>query len=222
MKQLLIIEDCPFTYQGYETILNQSHLFNASFKITHANTCDSAIACIEKSNYDIIFLDIQLPVSKNEKFVSGEDLGLLVRNTQPNTKIVVITNISDTTRIMSIVNEIQPDAFIIKAKSDTNDLINAIKHVLNDKRYYCDSVRKLIESSHNNNNNNNNNNIIDDYDRQILYNLANGVKTKDLCKLIPLSHRAIEVRKAKLRALLNINNDKNFNLIKAAKAMNYI
>jgi DNA-binding NarL/FixJ family response regulator len=220
LKQLLIIEDCPFTYQGYKTILNQNHLFNASFKITHANTCDSAILCIKKSNYNIIFLDIQLPISKNEKFVSGEDLGLLIRSTQPNTKIVVITNISDTTRIMSIVNEIQPNAFIIKAKSDTNDLINAIKCVLNDKTYHCDSVSKLIESSQNNNNNNNN--IIDDYDRQILYHLANGVKTKDLCTLIPLSYRAIEVRKAKLRALLNIKNSKNFNLIKAAKAMNYI
>lgn len=215
MKQLLIIEDCPFTYQGYVTILNQSHLFNASFKITHANTCDSAIACIEKSDYNIIFLDIQLPVSKNEKFVSGEDLGLLIRSTQLNTKIIIITNISDTTRIMSIVNEIQPDAFIIKAKSDTNDLIKSIKCVLNDKTYHCDSVSKLIESSQNDN-------IIDDYDRQILYHLANGVKTKDLYKLIPLSHRAIEVRKAKLRVLLNIKNSKNFNLIRAAKAMSYI
>lgn len=218
MKQLLIIEDCPFTYQGYVTILNQNHLFNTTFKITHANTCDSANACIKKSDYDIIFLDIQLPVSKNEKFVSGEDLGLLFRNTQPNTKIVVITNISDTTRIMCIVNEIQPDAFIIKAKSDTNDLINAIKNVLNGKTYYCNSLNKLIKNC----DNNNNNNIVDDYDRQILYHLANGEKTKDLCKLIPLSHRAKEVRKTKLKVFLNVNNHKNFNLIKAAKAMNYI
>lgn len=63
---------------------------------------------------------------------------------------------------------------------------------------------------------------IDDIDRQILYHLSMGEKTKDLCKLIPLSHRAIETRKARLIALFNVNNNPDFNLIKAAKQLGYI
>ena len=49
-----------------------------------------------------------------------------------------------------------------------------------------------------------------------------GKKTKDLTKHIPLSTRAIEVRKTKLKTLLDTGNDVDFNLVKGAKKMGLI
>ncbi|MFS4481385.1 response regulator [Hyunsoonleella sp. 2307UL5-6] len=213
MNHLLIIEDCPFACEGYKNLLKQEQVFKTKFQLTFANDCDTAIKQIKNGNYDIVILDIQLPVSKNEKYLCGEDLGLLIRNTQPNTKIIVITNISDALRITSIINELKPEGFIIKAKSDPKDLIDAINHILNNKIYYCKAIKKYIAST-------NMHTMIDDLDRQILHHLSMGEKTKDLCKLIPLSHRAIEDRKRKLTALLDIDN--SFNLIKEAKRIGYI
>ncbi|MEW4924277.1 response regulator [Algibacter sp. 2305UL17-15] len=210
---LLIIEDCPFTCQGYKHLLENS--LSTPLHITFANNCDTAVQHIKSKTYELIVLDLQLPISKNEHYLCGEDLGLLIRNTQKDTKIIVSTNISEGFRINSIIDELNPEGFIIKAKSDPKDLKKVIELVLEGHKYFCKSVEEYTQHT-------SKNITIDDFDRQILYHLSMGVKTKDLCKHITLSHRTIEVRKAKLKSLLNINNAKHFSLVKEAKKLGFI
>ena len=92
----------------------------------------------------------------------------------------------------------------------------AINKVLNGQKYYS----KIIEGYRNETVINGI--TIDNFDRQILYHLSMGEKTKDLAKYIPLSTRAIEVRKTKLKTLLDDKNDDNFNLVKSAKKIGII
>lgn len=63
---------------------------------------------------------------------------------------------------------------------------------------------------------------MDNFDRQILYHLSMGVKIKDICKFIALSHRTIEVRISKLKTVFLINNKADSNLIKEAKKFGII
>jgi|SRR5690606_21858070 len=217
MKQktinLLIIEDCNIIANAYKTIVDS--ILNRNFKISFAQNCDEAQNQIEKNNYQLILLDLQLPVSKNNKYVCGEDLGALIRQTQKKTKIIVLTNVSSYIRINNIINELNPEGFIVKTDIDTKDLKNAIELVLQGKNYYSKTMQKHVGKVFDTI-------YIDDLDRQILYHLSMGEKTKNIYNYMPLSHRAIEVRKNKLKSLLIDKDDNSSNLVKEAKKLGIV
>ncbi len=212
--KLLIIEDHNIIAQAYKRIL--SSLPNINFNIEFAKNCDEAVVKIQRKKTQIVILDLQLPISKNERFICGEDIGLLIRKESPDAKILILTSVTDQARILSIIDEINPEGFMIKSDIESTDLITAVKQVLNGQKYYS----KTIDSY--SNNATINGITIDDFDRQILYHLSMGEKTKDLTKHIPLSTRAIEVRKTKLKTLLDTESDANFNLVKGAKKLGLI
>ncbi len=212
--KLLIVEDHNIIAHAYENILND--IPNISFNISFAKNCDEAIEKVQRIKTQIVILDLQLPISKNERFVSGEDIGLLIRKENPNTKILVLTSITDQIRITNIINEIDPEGFMIKSDIDSTDLKIAINKVLNGQKYYSKKIEGYLDKTIINGI------TIDNFDRQILYHLSMGEKTKDLAKYIPLSTRAIEVRKTKLKTLLDDKNDDNFNLVKSAKKIGII
>lgn len=211
---LLIIEDSAIIANAYKNILNE--ITNVSFNIAFAKNCDEAVQKVQRVKTQIVFLDLQLPISKNERFICGEDLGLLIRKESPNTKILVLTSITDQIRIKNIINEIHPEGFMIKSDIDGIDLKNAIISTLKGKTYYSKTIESYTRKTYANKV------TIDDFDRQILYHLSMGEKTKDLSNFIPLSTRAIEVRKTKLKNLLDTKNDKNINLVKEAKKLGFI
>lgn len=211
---LLIVEDHNIIAQAYKRILND--IPNINFNIEFAKNCDEAIPKIQRLKIQIVLLDLQLPISKNERFICGEDLGVLIRKESPSTKILILTSVTDQARVLSIISEINPEGFMIKSDVESIDLKMAIKQILNGQNVYS----KTIESY--TNNRSINGITIDDFDRQILYHLSMGEKTKNLTKHIALSTRAIEVRKTKLKMLLDTDNDANFNLVKGAKKMGLI
>ena len=178
--------------------------------------CDEAYTKIHRFKIQIVLLDLQLPISKNERFICGEDLGLLIRNKLPNTKILILTSITDQARILSIIDEINPEGFMIKSDIESTDLKTAVKQVLKGQKYYSKTIKCYSNMT------TINGMAIDDFDRQILYHLSMGEKTKDLTKHIPLSTRAIEVRKTKLKTLLDTEDDVDFNLVKGAKKIGLI
>lgn len=213
-NNLLIVEDCSIIANAYKSIfIDMPH---ADFNVIFAKNCDEAILKIERLKIQIVLLDLQLPISKNERFICGEDLGLLIRNKSPKTKIIILTSITDQARILNIINEINPEGFMIKSDIKSIDLRTGILQVLKDEKYYSKIIKGYSQKS------TSNGTSIDDFDRLILYHLSMGEKTKDLTKYIPLSTRAIEVRKTKLKALLDNTNDSSFNLVKSAKKLGFI
>ncbi len=212
--KLLIIEDHKIIAKAYETIL--STIPDSTFNISFARNCDEAVKQIDKTHHKIAILDLQLPISKNERFICGEDIGLYIREKAPNTKIIILTSITDQARVLSIINEINPEGFMIKSDIEAKDLKEAIAEVSDDKQFYSKTIKAYANTT------NINGFTIDDFDRQILYHLSMGEKTKDLTKYIPLSTRAIEVRKTKLKNLLDTTDNGSFNLVKSAKKLGYV
>ncbi|TXE07195.1 response regulator transcription factor [Seonamhaeicola algicola] len=213
--KLLIIEDHQIIAQAYKNILTEIPEINFSF--TFANNCDDAISKILKEQNDLFILDLQLPISTNERFLSGEDLSLLIREKLPDAKIIILTSITDLARISSIIKELNPEGFMIKSDIESKELKDAVITVINNKTYYSKTIENYVSTSVFNDL------IIDDFDRQILYHLSMGEKTKDLTKFIPLSTRAIEVRKNKLKTLLDTkDSNEGFNLVKSAKKLGLI
>lgn len=214
LKNLLIIEDCNIIANAYKNILIE--IPKIKFNINFAKDCDEAIKQIQNTKIDLVLLDLHLPISKNERYLCGEDLGLLIRRVSSKTKIIILTSITDLTRILNIISELNPEGFIIKSDINQKQLKEAVNTVLSEKNYYSKTVKGYTNKYRPNDIH------IDDFDRQILYHLSMGEKTKNLSKYVPLSTRAIEVRKTKLKTLLDTKNDVNFNLVKVAKKLGLI
>lgn len=217
--KVLIIEDHPLIIDSYKRALAkvQSQNNDINFTIVSADTIDKAIYYINNANkneYSLVFLDIQLPKSTDGKILSGEDLGVIIRNQMPNSKIIVNTSYNDNFRLNNILNSLNPEGFLIKNDLVPKDLIIAIEAVIDDSPYYNKTVLKLLRKRISNDF------MLDEKDRKLLYELSLGAKTVDLPKLVSMSQSGIEYRKKQMRDIFNAKNDKE--LIKVAKEKGFI
>ena len=169
MKQVLkvlIIEDHKIVTDAYKSLLEHSD-FEFDFQIDVAYNCTNAYTKIKKTTkgdkFDIIFLDIQLPASEDGNILSGEDLGLKIIQLTPKSKIIIITFLNDSERIINILKNIKPKAFLIKTEADNNEVINALKAITKGDLYYSNTILKLLS------NDNFNGYVLDKIDRQLLY-----------------------------------------------------
>ncbi len=219
----LIIEDHPLISGSYLDALHsvQSKNENLSFeKIGIAKNCDEALDQIKKAakskGVDIIFLDIQLPPSSDGKIISGEDLGVLIRKTLPDSKIIVSTMFNDNYRIFNIINTVDPDGFLVKNDLNPDVLKEALEKIIDAPPFYSTTVMQFIRRQYAARE------YIDKFVRKMLYELSRGTKMKDLPDIIPLSLAALEKRKRHLKEIFNVEEKEDRFLIMAAKEKGFI
>tara|TARA_B110000090_G_scaffold48796_1_gene55579 strand:- start:97 stop:780 length:684 start_codon:yes stop_codon:yes gene_type:complete len=220
---VLIIDDHPLICDAYVNALHFIEKENSeiSFKITLTHNCDDAIAKIKESSrrvlkYELIFLDIKLPPSKDKKILSGEDLGLEIKKLLPDSKIIVSTTYNDNYRIYSLMKNLNPDGLLIKNDITTSELVNAINLVLTSPPYYSSSVSQTIRNEMLNDL------LLDKIDRRLLYELSIGTKTKDLPITLPLSIAGVEKRKRNLKNIFDVSGLEDKDLINKAKEKGFI
>ncbi|MCK0115035.1 response regulator [Gelidibacter sp. F63206] len=219
---VLIIEDHPMVIEGYQRVFEEISSVDRNFKfnIASALCCETANFKINEytisNSIDIVLLDLRLPASKDGKTISGEDVGYKIRDEFPNCKIIIITSLSDNYILNTILKKLNPDGLIIKSEISGRELKDAIFSVLDDKPYYSISVlrllRKQISSDF----------VVEPVDRQILYHLSIGTKTKDLPKIVHLSLGGVERRKRQLKQIFNVDETNDNVLLKIAKDNGFI
>jgi|TARA_R100000935_G_scaffold34130_2_gene54727 two-component system response regulator NreC len=218
--KLLIVDDHPMIIEGYKNALQDMSSDDYELIIESAQDCDEGMEKIQNSTtgtpYDIIFLDIQLPPSKDGRILSGEDLGLRANRLSPSSKLVFLTMFNDNYRIHSILKNVNPDGFLVKSDVNSSELVKAFDTINNDPPYYSKSVKQFIR------NDMTNRNVIDELDRKILFHLSKGVQTKDLPEYVSLSINAIEKRKKSLRKLFDISTRNDVSLIQKAKEQGFL
>ncbi|CAL2103233.1 Response regulator [Tenacibaculum sp. 190130A14a] len=219
----LIIDDHPLISAAYKSAFAfiESQHEECSFQINVASNCDDARSIVEdfsaaNQKVDIIFLDISLPPSKDGKLLSGEDLGLLINEKLPESRIIISTTFNDNYRVHSILKNVNPDGFLVKNDITPAELVMAIKEVLSDPPYYSKTVMKMLRNqvSHEY--------FLDDVDRKILYELSIGTKIKDLPNQIPLSLAAIQKRKSQITRVFGVDNSGDRDLILVAKEKGFL
>jgi DNA-binding NarL/FixJ family response regulator len=220
---VLIIDDHPLICDAYVNALNFIEKENSemSFKISLTHNCDDAIAKIKESSkrvlkYELIFLDIKLPPSKDKKILSGEDLGLEIKKLLPDSKVIVSTTYNDNYRIYSLMKNLNPDGLLIKNDITASELVNAINLVLTSPPYYSSSVSQTIRNEMLNDL------LLDKIDRRLLYELSIGTKTKDLPMTLPLSIAGVEKRKRNLKNVFDVSGLEDKDLINKAKEKGFI
>lgn len=218
----LIVDDHPIIIDVMKRALAQVSSSNKKlkFNINTANCCDSAELQIKEAKkglpLDLVFLDISLPPSSNRRLLSGEDLGIKIRQTFNNAKLIVITALNDNHILCNIFKTLNPDGFLIKSDIDNQDVVKAITDVVKNSPYYSKTVTRLIRSHMSSQI------VIDQTDREILYHISIGSKMKDLPKTINLSLAGIERRKRHLRDVFDAPKKDDKTLIQRAREKGFI
>lgn len=211
-NNVLIVDDHPFIIQGYKNAITRYKPEKYEFFITEAKDCESAYHVITNPEtvFDIAFLDISMPPYEEKGLYSGEDLAKLILESMPDCKIIMLTMFTEFLKIKTILKNINPSGLVIKNDLTFDELLFAFNKVINNEKYYSQSVLKMLESQEHSIE-------IDLFDKQILFHLSKGTKTKDLPQYIPISLNAIEVRKLNLKELLKVTDGSDIDLVREAR-----
>lgn len=209
---ILIIDDHHSIIEGYKNVL--SKIKEYKLHILKANSCDQAVFTINKVKqskpFDVVFIDIQLPSSKDGTITSGEDLALLIKKKFPRTKIIISTMFDSPDRLNNILKTVPHNGILIKSDSTAKIILKAFETTLQGNFFYSKTVQKIKNKIIINDE------LLDETNKKIIYHLSKGVKTKNLPNYISLSLSAIEKRKNYIKQLFNVNSDEQL-LLEAKK-----
>jgi DNA-binding NarL/FixJ family response regulator len=208
---ILIVDDHPFIIEAYKNAINRYNPQEYTFSITQASDCKSGyenIVVQKEKQFDIAFFDISMPEYAEKGVHSGEDLAMLMRLHMPDCKIILLTMHSELLKINNIIKTINPNGLIIKNDLTFDELLFAFDKIIKNDSYYSQTVTKLVGQAQYNS---------IEFDKQILFHLSKGVKTKDLPQYVTLSLSAIEKRKLSIREVLEVKGESDIDLIREAK-----
>ena len=213
-NNILIVDDHPFIIQGYKNAITRYNPNEFEFFIKQANDCKSAYDLItnpQTAKFDIAFLDISMPSYEEKGLHSGEDLAKLLMEFMPNCKIILLTMYTELLKIKNIIDTINPSGLVIKNDLTFDELLFGFDKVLKNEIYYSQSIQKMIDLAQSETIE------IDLFDKQILFHISKGTKTKDITQYIPISLEAIEKRKLNLKKLLKVKDESDIELVREAK-----
>ncbi|HPF97966.1 MAG: response regulator transcription factor [Flavobacteriaceae bacterium] len=136
MISVFIVDDHPLVADGLSTMLKTEKDITV---IGVAKTGADALKMLEKNEPDIILLDINLPD------INGLDLCEKIKNSNPHSKILMLTSIDDLSIITQSFSK-KANGYLLK-DIDRTELLRAIDTVLEGKNYISISAnQKLVES----------------------------------------------------------------------------
>ena len=206
---------------GYKNVLEKlKYTDDPELLIDTAYDIDSGLEFItNKQNshpYDLILMDIKLPVINETKITTGMGLAILAKSLFPNAKIAILSSVEDNILIHSIIKDINPNALLIKKDLTPEKLTTALSLVAHDQTYYSHTVNTVLRKKIQNDA------TFDNINLKILLGLSQGIKTKDLTSQINLSLSAIEKRKSYIKSFFGINGRGDAKLLKEARRRGFI
>jgi|SRR5690606_5114925 len=210
--RILIVDDHPMTVNGYINVLRNENIEGHNLIFTKALDCQQAYELITTQHFDIAYLDLSLPPYEEKNITSGLDLGVLIRKTIPDCVVIILTMHSEATLVDRLIKEINPDGILCKSDIDIDEFVNAFKVIFKGEKYMSSKIVKSLRDKDFDKYN------LDNYDRQILMRLSEGILTKNIPNYVPLSLSAIEKRKANLKSMfLEGKSGDDHDLIEAIK-----
>jgi len=219
--RILMIDDHPMIIEGYQNTLQFTKKESQILDIDIANNCDEAVSYMDKSiktnrPYQVLFVDISLPPSKDGLMNSGEDLAIYARKILPKARVIILTMFDESYRIHNIIKTINPEGFLIKSDLTSSELASAFQAVLHNPPFYSGTVNSHLRKT------NESDIVIDDKNRKILYLLSQGAKNKSLAAHLDISLSAIEKRKKQLKEIFLIDDGQDETLINEARKKGFI
>ncbi|MBY0487911.1 MAG: response regulator [Flavobacteriaceae bacterium] len=210
---VLIVDDHPFIIQGYKNVIKLFPDKKIEFTFFEAVDCKTGYEAVinPEVKYDIAFLDVSMPCYDEKNIQTGEDIAKLIMSEMPDCKIALLTMHSESLKVQSIIDEIDPLGLIIKNDLTFESMILALGTIIKGEKYYSDSVIKFL------NNQQKEKVYVDVIDRQILHYLNKGINYDDIPLYISISSSSVKTRKENIKALLGISGCEDEELVAVAK-----
>lgn len=205
-SKVLIADDLVSINTGVHSILSPLGISH----IDRVNYCDDAwlkILAAQKNNqpYELLITDLSFKTDHREqKIKSGDALAIQVKATYPDLKIIVYTIEEKPQIVRNLIQKHHINGYVCKGRQGLQQLTEAVEDVYNEKTYVSPQLvsalhtKSVLE--------------IDDYDIELLKQLANGLVQDEIADYFrehhikPASLSAIEKRLGILRSQFDAKN----------------
>lgn len=217
---ILVVDDHPMTTDAYINLI-KLNTDNKSFNFFKATDCYSAFRIIENekklnNEIGIALIDISIPEYAEEKLFSGTDIGMLIRESFTNSKIIMLTMHTEPLILNNVLNNVMPEGFISKNDVDFETFPDIFNKIMAGENYFSPSISNSLQSFVKKMTDWN------EFDTQILLLLEKGILTKDLPNYIDLSLSSIEKRKANIKRQILGQKGSDKQLIEKCKVLKLV
>lgn len=208
---ILIVEDQVILS---DLISQRLKYVDSDFEIIVAANAKDAIDAISKNNIILVILDLNLPDADNYSIVNK------IYSNSPDLKIIVLSAEIEPTVVKKVLKT-NVDGYVSKM-SKPEDLVRAVKSVLNGQKYYSDDILDIIihfnEDDHTNGTNNNS--LLTKREKEILIHVSQELTSRQIAEKLHISKHTVETHKRRIMRKLEVNNTAG--LIKVAIESNLI
>jgi len=192
-QRILIVEDHPIVSESLARIIAGSDL---NITCSQAPTAAKGLACLNGNPFDLIILDINLPD------MNGIEFCKIAKTRVPNQKILAITTVAQRHVVEKMLDQ-GADGFILKT-SDTDDILEGIRQVLNGKTIYLGKgVKDLIKGI---SADNSDLPMITKRESEILKLIADGLTNQEIADQLFISIFTVDTHRKNLLLKFNAKN----------------
>lgn len=194
MKKILLADDHFIVRAGTSMIIEKKY---PEFIVHHAENYNETLEKIEIENYDIVFLDIEMPGTKHELMINE------IRNIARNIRIIIFSVYEENIAIRYLTEG--ANGYLNKLSS-REKIIEAIDSVLVEGFYYSPQVMKEMFLINQRKKEINPFDNLTVKEKEIAYLLIEGNGNLEISNLIDLKMSTISTYKKKIFKKLNVNN----------------
>ncbi|MDR6969071.1 DNA-binding NarL/FixJ family response regulator [Flavobacterium arsenatis] len=215
---VILADDHSFILDSFKTIIIET-LQSEPLELIECTSCEITFNAIQEmlsqnKSFDLAVLDYSMPPFLEQKMLTGGDLASYIKQFMPNCKVIIITAMMDGITVFEIAQKVKPEGFVFKIDLDPNNFPILLNQVMYGKIYKSTGVERMYREGWETNV------LAEDYNRQILYHLAQGYMIKAMSEKIGLGEGAINKRIAKMKKALNVDN--NTTLLQEAKKRSFV
>ena len=207
--RILIVDEHPITIDGYINSLSSSNFCkknNPSFSKT--NCYEKASLTIEQTllfneTFDLAIIDYNVSKYETEKNQNASNLIRSLEEKMKDCKILIVTNHTEMMIIFEIAKKIKNHGFALKSDLNSKNLVTIVEQVLNNEEFKSEKVRAAIIKIWKNDI------LIDNVNRQIIFYLNKGYKSKDISTALNISQSNINKKIASLKKYFDSCDDKD-------------
>lgn len=187
MKKILIADDHSIVRNGLKQILASEF---GEVEFGEASNSNEVLREVQKKDWDIVILDINMPGRSGLEILQEiksekNDIKILMLSMHPEEQVAVRTL------------KLGASGYLTKDAAD-NELINAVKHILNGKKYITPSVAEQLVTNINNPNGRAPHELLSEREFQTLQLIASGKTVSQIAVELSLSIPTVSTYRARI------------------------
>jgi two-component system, NarL family, invasion response regulator UvrY len=196
MHKLLVVDDHPLVRRGLCQILQESIPLH---KLDELYNGDDVLSQVDQESYDVIILDISLP---------GKD-GLEVlkdlRYYHPEVPVLILSIQSESQYALRALK--LGAAGCLNKASAPEELVNAVRQVLQGSRYLSPKVSQLLLEDYQNTHTDEPHKHLSEREYQVMMMLASGLTSGEISQQLNLSIKTVSTYRSRLLQKMKLKNN---------------